>query len=117
MLSRDLGCSNVAPGREQEICRSISDSMQWTWFGHAIISPGWRPTFDSIRDVYCRRQVTTADLPVLESLRQGMPDWRRESAAENLQRILKNLDGSADEPENSIFHPKNPSYILRNGCR
>ena len=39
-----------------------------------------------------------------------------ESGAEDLIRIAKNRGGNGDEPENSIFNPKNPSYILKDGC-
>jgi len=33
-----------------------------------------------------------------------------------LDVIVANLDGKGDEPENSIFNPKNSEYILKKGC-
>ena len=116
MLSRDIGCANLTPSRGQDICRSISKSMEWTWMGHAIVSPGWRPTASSVAKVYCAQNIGSADLPVLESLRR-QPDWRLESGAESLSRVVKNIDGAGGEPENSVFSPKNPSDVLKNGCR
>jgi hypothetical protein len=117
MRSRDLGCAAVGSARGQEICAATSESMQWTWFGHAIVSPGWRPTPSTLRDVYCRQPIAAADLPVLDGLAQGSRDWRLQSTAEDLARILRNIDGRGGEPENSMFHPQNPGYILRGGCR
>jgi hypothetical protein len=90
--------------------------MQWTWMGHAIVAPGFRVTWDGLARVWCATHITDADLPALEALRRASDDWRLESSASNLILILKNRDGAGGEPENSIFHPKNPSYILRNGC-
>ena len=116
MVSRDIGCSRTGAGRGQEICRALSDSMEWTWMGHAIISPGWRPTWRGIAHVWCTARITDADLPTLDSLRHAS-DWRLETGADDLIRIARNKDGNGDEPENSIFNPKNSSYILKRGCQ
>lgn len=117
MRSRDIGCAKLGQTRGQEICRAISDTMEWTWMGHAIVSPGWRTTWPGIVRVYCREHISASDLPVLESLCRGLPDWRLESGARDLMRIVRNVDGNGDEPETSIFNPKNPSYLLKDGCR
>jgi hypothetical protein len=116
MASRDIGCAKAAPGRGQAICRSLSESMEWTWMGHAIIAPGWRPTWNALAHVWCTAHITDADLPVLEALRHASSDWRLESGTNDLIRIVKNTSGTGDEPGNSIFNPKNPSYILKGGC-
>jgi hypothetical protein len=84
--------------------------------GHAIVSPGWRPTWTTLRVVYCGQGITAADLPVLDVLAHGAGDWRLQSAAGDLARSLRNLDGRGEDPENSIFHPQNPAYVLRGGC-
>jgi hypothetical protein len=83
-----------SPGRGQEICRALSASMEWTWMGHAIISPGWRPTWRGLAHVWCALQISDADLI----------------------RITTNRGGFGDEPENSIFNPKTPAYLLKDGC-
>ena len=115
MISRDIGCANVAPERGREICNALSDSMEWTWMGHAIISPGWRVTWSALRRVYCREQISAADLPVLETMKRGS-DWRLEDGANDLMRLVGGSGGRATEPENSIFNPTNPHYILKDGC-
>jgi hypothetical protein len=111
MVSRDIGCGKT-DGRAREICQAISESMEWTWLGHAIISPGWRVTWNGVRGVYCREKLTAADLGALETLKRAS-DWRLQDGAEDLARLI----GGANEPANSIFNPKNPAYILKEGCR
>jgi len=116
MLSRDIGCANVAPARGKEICHALSDSMEWTWMGHAIVSPGWRVTWAALRRVYCREKISAADVKVLETMKMGS-DWRLQDGADELIRLLGSSSGGlANEPENSIFNPTNPHYILKNGC-
>lgn len=116
MISRDIGCTKIASTRGREICNAISASMEWTWMGHAIVSPGWRTTWPGIAKVYCREHITASDLPILASFKEGLYDWRLTSGAEELAAIVVNADGRGNEPENSIFNPKNSSYILKDGC-
>jgi hypothetical protein len=115
MGSRNLGCDKQ-PGRAQAICRRLEHEMQWTWAGHAIISPGWRVTFKSIVRTYCTERVGPADIPALQTLRQTTKDWRAESGADFLIRLVRNKDGGGDENMTSIFNPANPSFIFRDGC-
>jgi hypothetical protein len=114
MISRDIGCANVEPGRGQQICRALSDSMEWTWMGHAIISPGWRVTWTGLRRVYCHEKIELVDVPVLKTM-AARSDWRLQDGAEDLIRLTGG--GATAEPENSIFNPKNPDYLLKDGCR
>jgi len=115
MISRDIGCATVSPERARTICQDLSESMEWTWMGHAIISPGWRVTWNGLRQVYCRERPTAADLPTLEYLKRGS-DWRLQDGADGLIRLVESISGQAHEPENSIFNPVNPQYLLRGGC-
>jgi len=115
MISRDIGCGNVSPARAKDICQALSESMEWTWMGHAIISPGWRVTWNALRQVYCREGTNAADLPVLERLKLGS-DWRLQDGADGLIRLVGSASGRPTEPENSIFNPANPQYILKGGC-
>jgi hypothetical protein len=115
MISRDIGCATVIPGRAKTICQALSESMEWTWMGHAIISPGWRVTWNGLRQVYCREKPNPADLPSLEYLKRGS-DWRLQDGADGLIRLIGSTSGPAHEPENSIFNPANSQYILKGGC-
>jgi hypothetical protein len=118
MISREIGCARVDDARGRKICDSLSASMQWTWMGHAIVSPGWRVTWAGLKRVYCRDHITTADVPVLRRLSgaggRRLGDWRLESGAADLLEILKHGDSTVSET--SIFNPRNSSYILRDGC-
>jgi hypothetical protein len=78
MISRDIGCASVTGNRGKEICLALSNSMEWTWMGHVIISPGWRVTWNALRRVYCRERISAEDLPALEALKMGS-DWRLQS--------------------------------------
>jgi len=90
--------------------------------GHAIVAPGYKPSFEGAREVYCRLKIGKDDMEALQRLKQydpklkWLPDWRLESGADMLLRIVANLDGTGGEPENSVFNPKNAEYILKNGC-
>ena len=122
LYGRDIGCADVAPGRLRQICEAISASLTWQWMGHAIIAPGYKPSFTGIRGVYCDLKIGKYDVKALQTLKQydpkrkWIPDWRLESGADMLQRIVVNLDSTDDESVSSIFSPKNPGYILENGC-
>ena len=115
MISRDIGCASISSGRGREICQALSDSMEWTWMGHAIISPGWRVTWNALRRVYCQEKPGVKDLAVLESLKMGS-DWRLQDGADELIRLVSNCNGLAYEPENSVFNQTNSQYILKGGC-
>jgi hypothetical protein len=122
LYGRDIGCVEVAPGRTRQICEAIAASLTWQWMGHAIIAPGYKPSFKGARKVYCELEIGKNDLEILQELktydpkRKWLPEWRLEWGAEMLLRIIANLDGMGDEPENSIFNPKNSDFILKNGC-
>src|SRR4051812_30817916 len=81
LASHNLQCDQINQPRAQSICWRLATEMRWTWMGHAIISPGWRVTFDTIRRTFCREHIDQSDLPALEVLRRMAQDWRAESAA------------------------------------
>jgi len=89
--------------------------------GHAIVASGYKPSFEGIRNVYCALKIGKSDVALLEDMkkydpnRKSVPDWRLESGADILLRMVISRDGTADEPENSIFSPKNPDYLLQQG--
>ena len=116
MLSKDIGCAAIQDARGLDICKALSDNMELTPLGHATVSPGWRISFEAIAKVYCDQKIMPADMALLKTINKNAKDWRLESAADSLLQILQNLDGKGDAPENSIYHPKNVDYILKQGC-
>ena len=115
ITSRDLGCAAVSDIRAGVICRRLQREMQWTWTGHTNISPGWRVTLQSVVRTYCGEKVGSNDVRSLEALRHSSTDWRIESGADFLLRLVRSVHGSAREDVNSIFNAHIP-YILKNGC-
>ena len=81
--------------------------------GHAVISPGWRVTF-SVARTYCAERVGPEDVQALKNLRRTTKDWRAESGADFLIRLVQNREGG--ENITSIFNPANPAFILKGGC-
>jgi hypothetical protein len=105
MMSRDIGCANMLSQRGKQLCQALSQSMEWTWMGHAIVSPGWR----------IKWRIGVGDLAVLQRLKRTS-DWRLQDAADDLIRLIGTASGQVNEPENSIFSPANPDYLLKGGC-
>jgi hypothetical protein len=116
MASRDLQCVAIADARAQGICRRLEQELQWTWLGHAIIAPGWRVSFDSVRRTYCGEKIGPRGIAALELLRKSAKDWRAENGADFLLRLIRNKDGTGDEDIASVFNPANPGFILKDGC-
>jgi hypothetical protein len=90
--------------------------MQFEWLGHAIIAPGYKVTFETVRRVYCEQEVSTDDLPALGQL-MNAADWRIRNGGDFLIRLVTGHDPyGTPEPETSIFNPGNASYLLKDGC-
>ncbi len=58
---RDIGCAEVTPGRVRQICEAIAASLTWQWMGHAVIAPGYKPSFRGIHNVYCELKIGKDD--------------------------------------------------------
>lgn len=99
-------------GRALEICKAISDNLEWQWFGHAIIAPDWKPGFKTAHNAYCALNLTSNDISTLKELSSSARDWRLQTGADDLIRLLN----PENEPENSIFSSQNPDYILKDRC-
>jgi len=65
IYSRDLGCEQKFVDRGLEICRALEREMDWTWKGHAIISPSYRITFESVGRVFCQLPISAEDTTIL----------------------------------------------------
>jgi hypothetical protein len=93
LLSRKLHCERFELPRSAEICRGLEREMEWTWMGHAIFSPGFRPTWNTMRRVFCAIHVEPRDTAALVALaiwhRKGeQNDWRLESGATDLLKMM-----------------------------
>ena len=95
LLSRNLKCDEEAKPRAQAICRALEREMQWELFGHAIVSPSFRVTFDSARKTYCRLPIRAEDTGTLVDMvlalghrAGGMRDVQIENGARWLLFLL-----------------------------
>ncbi len=107
--------------RAVEICKAIAKNLGWEWMGHATIAPGFKPSFVGIGKTHCRAKITKDDLPTLLELKNYAPrgkggDWRLESAADMLIHLINNREGNGDAMKGSVYDPKSPDYILKQGC-
>jgi hypothetical protein len=92
-FSRDLHCQRFQLPRSREICRALGREMEWTWTGHAIISTGYRVTWDTLRRVFCTVHVEPGDTVALVALvvwyRKGEgSDSRLEFGATGLLKMM-----------------------------
>jgi len=73
--------------------------MEWTWTGHAIISPGYRVTWESLRRVFCSLHIDSRDTRGLVHLvvwyRKG--EWNDSRLEDGATSLLKLLGKSALE--------------------
>src|SRR5690349_24450778 len=110
-LTRNLQCESYSSdARAMQLCCALEKDLSWSWWGHAIVSPGWRIDWDGVRDVYCRQKVDATDVDTLTRLSRGDRS-QLQSGAGFLLRLVQ-----GDDDATSIFNPQNPQYLLRGGC-
>lgn len=68
LYSRDLVCKDQPSDRAKEICRALERELEWTWKGHAIISPSYRMTIDGERRIFCQLPITVKDVGILVNM-------------------------------------------------
>ena len=67
LYSRNLSCQQWS-ARPNEICKVLEREMEWTWTGHATISPSYRVTFETVRRAYCALPISPQDTATLVEL-------------------------------------------------
>lgn len=126
--SRNLHCESIVSTRAFEICSSLEKFQEYGFFGHAIPAPGYKVSFDTIRNAWCELDIGQSDVPILREM-SNLSEWqiaslkisqirdgRIASGADDLLRLYYQVNNLDQEDKNSIFNPTNPSYILRDGC-
>lgn len=110
-MPKNLACGMQTMPDAIAICRLLEANMEFEWLGHATVAPGYRVTFATVRKVWCARRFSAADVPALVQL-ETSTDWRLAIGAKTLHILTE----KTPHPPNSIYHPDNPQYILRQGC-
>lgn len=76
LYSRNLSCEQQSSSRTQEICRALEQALEWTWTGHAILSPSYRVGTQRIRQIYCT-------LPIMAKDTESLVDMALRSASQS----------------------------------
>lgn len=123
--SKDMGCTGISDQRGSEICQSISKHLVWGWTGHAVISPGWKFDFESLKEVYCETKIRKDDFDILMNMCTNIKgrgactkpeDPRLSLALEGLINLVVGLDGGDAFTKGTVYDPKSDSYLLKDGC-
>jgi hypothetical protein len=151
LYTRNLSCDKRFAARELAICKALERELEWIWTGHAIISPGYRTTFESARRIFCSLPISARDTRSLvmiavsaerpstmtfadaqlangsrvllnllgQQALDGFPgrqsDWD-ERAWQIAKSLREEISANINDP-GMIWHPQNPQYLLRGGCK
>jgi hypothetical protein len=114
--SRHMNCEKQTDKRAREICGSIEHNVEYTCCGHAIISPGFRSTLNTVVAVWCEQSIEREDITALNALSLS-DDRRLKSTADSLLTLLTGRDQYGNpEAAVSVLNPSHPLYLLRDGC-
>jgi hypothetical protein len=114
--SRNLGCGTFSEQRTREICSSLERYSEYEWFGHAMVSAGYRVTFETARKTWCELDIRSEDRDLLEKISRNYHfDARIQNGFDYLLRILNGKE-RPDPKNQDIFYPGTSGYILEKGC-
>lgn len=60
--------TSLEKARMSEICRTLEKHLEYEFFGHAIVSFGYRATFNTARKAWCEITPTQSDANVLKNM-------------------------------------------------
>ena len=86
LYSRNLSCKDWTATRGNEICRMLEREMEWTWTGHAMFSPSFRVTFETVRKTYCAISISGQDTAALVDMVVAM-ERRADSSMAHVQLL------------------------------
>ena len=125
--SKNIGCEQWTEKREQQICNSLSDNLEWGWTGHATIAPSWRVSWTTVKNVYCDLTMSKTDLPILEKMCGNdikpymsclkLMDWRFATGVEYLIKTIRAQSEVSQEFKGTVYDPHNDNYLLKGGCK
>jgi hypothetical protein len=111
LYTRNLSCQRWSAARANEICKALEREMEWTWTGHAIVSPSYRVTFETVRRTYCALSISAQDTFVLVDMVLALerkPDGNMARLQlVNGSRFLLNLLG---KQALDVFPPRDKSW-------
>lgn len=96
--------------RMSEICRTLEKHLEYEFFGHAIVSFGYRATFNTARKAWCELTPTRSDANLLKNMEMNGID-----GAWMLWNLLDSQT-SSDPTQYGILNMRGTDSILKNGC-
>jgi len=116
--SRNMHCDKLGEGRTLEICKSIEKWSEYSYYGHAMYSFGYRATPETARRVWCEVGITFADKPLLGKMAYDLNlDPRMQTGTSFLLSLLEGIENPTPDPaRQDIFTPGAPGYVLEKGC-
>lgn len=116
--SKNLNCGELQNPRKEEICKSLEKYQEYTFFGHAMISAGYRSTYATIKNSWCELSLNEADLERLKAMESDYklsPPLIQGSGM--LYSLLDaNLNKDSIMYSNSMYSPTSPNYLIKDGC-
>jgi hypothetical protein len=90
LYRRNLNCDQQSTEQAARICRVMEQEIEWTWLGHAIISPGYRMTLASELKVYCKLPIRVDDTATLIAMSLH-PEYRANAAQVQVRNGARGL--------------------------
>ncbi len=116
--SKNLHCMTYQNYRKVEICKSIEKYQEYEFFGHTIISAGYRSTFATAKKAWCELSLSEADLSLLKDMQY---DFSLSPQLMDGSGLLYSLLDAKFHPGSnlntgSVYDPTSLDYLLKGGC-
>jgi hypothetical protein len=102
--------TSLEKARMLEICRTLEKHLEYKFFGHAIVSFGYRATFNTARKTWCELTPMQSDANVLKNMEMNGID-----GAWMLWNLLDSQT-SSDPTQYGILNMRGSDSILKDGC-
>lgn len=102
--------TSLEKARMSEICSTLEKHLEYESFGHAIVSFGYRATFNTARKAWCELTPTQSDANVLKNMEMNGID-----GAWMLWNLLDSQT-SLDPTQYGILNMRGSDSILKGGC-
>lgn len=116
--SKDLHCMTFQNSRKVEICKSIEKHQEYGFFGHAIISAGYRSSFATAKKAWCELFLTEADLNLLRDMQYDYSLSPQLFVGSGMLFSLLDatLNPGSDLYIGSVYDPSSSDYLIKKGC-
>ena len=116
--SKNLHCAELQNPRKIEICKSIEKYQEYEFFGHAMISAGYRSSFTTTKKAWCELSLTEADFALLEDMRYdyGLSSQLRTGSGMLYNLLDANLNPDSNLYLGSVYGTSSSDYLIRDGC-